>query len=94
MRTFYDANVTSPRQNIKNVYECNFNVRPNYANGKKLKLAVRTDGSYSQRGGNHTQFCINYLIEVLTGEFIDYELTQKCLCCKDCDKPTTYCKYK
>ena len=93
MRTFYDANVTSPRQNIKNVYECNFNVRQNYANGKKIKLAVCTDGSYSQHG-NHSVLCINFIFECITGEFINFEMTEKCLRCPNAKKLNTCCPYE
>ena len=59
--------------------------QPDYENGEFLDLIVSLDGSYSHIG-RLSSGGVTFVGELYTGRVIDFEFTEKCFKCDDCEK--------
>ena len=60
-------------------------VSPDYENREYLELIVSLDGAYSHIG-YFSSGGLTFVGEFYTGRVIDFEFTEKCFKCDDCDK--------
>ena len=88
MDTFYYNNRGKVHQDIKEFHARNLYNRPNYEQNEFLELIVSMDGTYSHVGHNSSSGA-TFVCELFTGRVIDFEFTEKCFKCKDCDKYET-----
>ena len=79
-QTFYDDNVPKVHQDVKNFYARNYNLRPDFARGESLDIAVSLDGTYAHIG-HHSRFGASFINEALTGRLLDVNLLEKCFSC-------------
>ena len=90
---FYDQHVIIPRESIKAYHKRVFNKDPELLPGHDeplLQITVTTDGAYKVRGYN-SRFCLNYVFEAETGQYIDHQLSELCDKCPNSNKKNTRC---
>ena len=77
MNEFYDENLPKIHSDVKSFFKRNFKDDPDYSKGEFLDIAVSIDGSYGHMG-RYSRFSITFVVEVITGRIIDFEVTEKC----------------
>ncbi|CAL4119873.1 unnamed protein product, partial [Meganyctiphanes norvegica] len=88
MKNFYDANNPTIHSVIWDTYRT---VDPSKIDADGyLHPDICLDGTYSQRG-KHGRYGITFVIDMLTGNTIDAEVTERCFECPDNNVATTTC---
>ena len=87
MDLFYVTNQKKAVESVKKYY-----VRTGEGEIKDgiLDITITLDGAYSRRGTEST-ICFSAAIDPWTNRIIDFQATQKCFECADCDKQDTEC---
>ncbi|CAL4085928.1 unnamed protein product, partial [Meganyctiphanes norvegica] len=88
MKNFYDANNPTIHKVIWDAYRA---VDPSKIDADGyLHPDICLDGTYSQRG-KHGRYGITFVIDMLTGNTIDAEVTERCFACPNNNLGTTKC---